>query len=144
MFLGRYEHSIDEKGRLTIPARYRELLADGAFVTMGLDGNLNVHPVAYFEELSARINKLAFNDPLARDLKRYLYSTADRCEIDKAGRILLPQFLREMAQLDGSVMLVGAGAYFEIWSPSNWAARNQAMQDQDVSQRFSSLDLPNV
>ena len=144
MFLGRYEHSIDEKGRLTIPARYRELLADGAFVTMGLDGSLNVHPVAYFEELSARINKLAFNDPLARDLKRYLYSTADRCEIDKAGRILLPQFLRDMAQLDGSVMLVGAGAYFEIWSPSNWAARNQAMQDQDVSQRFSSLDLPNV
>ncbi len=145
MFLGRYEHTIDEKGRLTIPARYRELLEDGAYVTQGFDHNLIVHPVASFEEMSARISQLAFTDPAARQLKRYIFSTAERCDIDKLGRILLPQFLREMAHLDGSVMLVGAGDYFEIWSPANWAQQDNTLQDTDsAAQRFSAISLPGL
>jgi MraZ protein len=143
MFLGRYEHSIDEKGRLTIPARYRELLEDGAYVTQGFDHNLIVHPIASFEELSAKVSQLAFTNPVARELKRFLFSTAERCEIDKAGRILLPQFLREMAKLDGAVVLVGAGTYFEIWSPSSWAQQNNSLQDTEATtQRFAALSLP--
>jgi MraZ protein len=143
MFLGRYEHTIDEKGRMTIPARYRELLEDGAYVTQGFDHNLIVHPVASFEEMSAKINRLAFTDPLARQLKRFIFSTAERCEIDRAGRILLPQFLRDVADLQGPILLIGAGSYFEIWSPSNWAAQNE--QDAvDASQRFAALNLPVV
>ncbi len=143
MFLGRYEHTIDEKGRMTIPARYRELLENGAYVTQGFDHNLIVHPVASFEEMSAKINRLAFTDPLARQLKRFIVSTAERCEIDRAGRILLPQFLRDVADLQGPIILIGAGSYFEIWSPSNWAAQNE--QDAtDASQRFAALDLPAV
>jgi MraZ protein len=145
MFLGRYEHSIDEKGRLTIPARYRELLEEGAYVTQGFDHNLIVHPVAAFEEMSSKVNQLAFTDPVARQLKRYIFSTAERCDIDKAGRILLPQFLRDMAKLDGSVILVGAGTYFEIWSPSNWVQQNETLQDTDAAtQRFAALSLPAV
>ena len=142
MFLGRYEHSIDEKGRLTIPARYRELLEQGAYVTQGIDPNLIVYPVASFEEMSARINQLAVTDPLARQFKRFIFSAAERCEIDKAGRILLPQFLREMANLDGSVLVVGAGDYFEIWSKDGWAQQNETWQDKDASERFSALNLP--
>lgn len=142
MFLGRYEHSIDEKGRLTIPARYRELLEEGAYVTQGFDHNLIVHPVASFEEMFTKVNQLAFTDPVARQLKRYIFSTAERCEIDKAGRILLPQFLRDMAHLNGSVVLVGAGAYFEIWSPSSWSLQNETLQDTDATQRFAALSLP--
>ncbi len=133
MFLGRYEHTIDEKGRLTIPARYRELLEDGAYVTQGFDHNLIVHPVASFEEMFTKVNQLAFTDPVARQLKRYIFSTAERCEIDKAGRILLPQFLRDMAHLNGSVVLVGAGEYFEIWSPSSWSQQNETLQDTDAT-----------
>ncbi len=143
MFLGRYEHSIDEKGRLTIPARYRDLLVEGAYVTQGFDHNLIVHPIASFEEMSARINQLAFTDPIARQLKRYIFSTAERCEIDKAGRILLPQFLREIARLDGSVILIGAGTYFEIWSPADWVQQNASLQDtESAAQRFAALSLP--
>lgn len=143
MFLGRYEHTIDEKGRLTIPARYRELLEDGAYVTQGFDHNLIVHPVSSFEEMSAKVNQLAFTDPVARQLKRYIFSTAERCDIDKAGRILLPQFLREIAKLDGTVMLVGAGSYFEIWSPSTWMQQNNSLQDTDATaNRFAALSLP--
>ncbi len=144
MFLGRYEHTIDDKGRLTIPARYRELLENGAYVTQGFDHNLIVHPVASFEEMSARVNQLAFTDPVARQLKRYIFSTAERCEIDKAGRILLPQFLREMAKVDGAVILVGAGAYFEIWSPAVWAQQNESLQDVEATtRRFAELSLPS-
>jgi MraZ protein len=145
MFLGRYEHNIDDKGRLTIPARYRELLEEGAYVTQGIDHNLIVHPVASFEEMSAKVNQLAFTDPVARQLKRYIFSNANRCDIDKAGRILLPQFLREIAQLDGTVILVGAGAYFEIWSPASWAQQNATLQDTDATaERFAALSLPGL
>jgi MraZ protein len=145
MFLGRYEHTIDEKGRLTIPARYRELLEDGAYVTQGFDHNLIVHPITSFEELSTKVNQLAFTDPIARQLKRYIFSTAERCDIDKAGRILLPQFLRDIAGLDGTVVLVGAGAYFEIWATSNWAHQNYTLQDTDAAaQRFAALSLPGL
>ena len=142
MFLGRYEHTIDEKGRLTIPARYRELLVDGAYVTQGFDHNLIVHPVASFEELSQRVNQLAFTDPIARQLKRFMFSTAERCEIDKMGRILIPQFLRNAANLDGTVMMVGAGNYFEIWSPQIWALQDEILQDNEAAQRFAALSLP--
>ena len=145
MFLGRYEHSIDEKGRLTIPARYRELLEEGAYVTQGFDHNLIVHPVASFEAIYAKVDQLAFTDPVARQLKRFIFSTAERCEIDKAGRILLPQFLREKASLDGSAVIVGAGAYFEIWSQSSWAQQNESLQDTDAAtQRFAALSLPTT
>ncbi len=143
MFLGRYEHTIDEKGRLTIPSRYRELLADGAYVTQGFDHNLIVHPIASFEEMSAKVNQLAFTDPVARQLKRYIFSTAERCEIDKAGRILLPLFLREVARLDGNVILIGSGTYFEIWSSADWAQQNASLQDTEAAaQRFAVLSLP--
>jgi MraZ protein len=142
MFLGRYEHNIDEKGRLTIPARYRDLLVNGAFVTQGFDHNLIVHPVTSFEELSLKVNQLAFTDPVARQLKRFMFSTAERCEIDRVGRILLPQFLREAAGLDGTVMLVGAGDYFEIWSLQGWAMQDELLQDTEATQRFAALNLP--
>jgi MraZ protein len=143
MFLGRYEHTVDEKGRLTIPSRYRELLAEGAYVTQGFDHNLIVHPIASFEEMSAKVNQLAFTDPVARQLKRYIFSTAERCEIDKAGRILLPLFLREVSGLDGNVILIGAGTYFEIWSSADWAQQNASLQDTEAAaQRFAALSLP--
>ena len=142
MFLGRYEHNIDEKGRLTIPARYRELLENGAYVTQGFDHNLIVHPSVFFEELSQKVNRLAYNDPNARQLKRFMFSTAERCDIDRVGRILIPQFLREAAGLSDVVMMVGAGDYFEIWAPEHWERQNQLLQDSETSQRFAALNLP--
>jgi MraZ protein len=144
MFFGRYEHTIDEKGRLTIPARYRELLENGAYVTRGFDNNLIVHPAASFEAMFSKVNQLSLTDPLARDLKRFIFSNTERCEIDRAGRILLPQFLRDVARLDGNALLIGSGSYFEIWSPANWATQDERMQESDLSQRFAAFDLPAV
>jgi MraZ protein len=143
MFLGRYEHNIDEKGRLTIPVRYRELLENGAYVTQGFDRNLMVLDAPSFEKMYEHVNQMSMTDPTARQLKRFIFSSAERVEIDRAGRMLLPQFLREAARLDASAMIIGVGDYFEIWSPLNWAQQNDLLQDADANmQRFAALNLP--
>jgi MraZ protein len=143
MFLGRYDHNIDEKGRLTIPARYRDLLVNGAYVTQGFDHNLIVLPAPSFEQMYGHVNELSMTDPTARQLKRLIFSSAERCEFDRAGRILLPQFLRDSVGLASSAILVGVGDYFEIWSPQDWAQQNELLQDTETTtQHFAALNLP--
>jgi MraZ protein len=142
MFLGQFEHTVDEKGRMTIPARFRELLEGGAYVTQGFDSNLIVLPTGAFQQIYQRVNQLSMTDPTTRQLKRLIFSYATRLEFDKAGRILLPQFLRETASLDGAAVVVGVGDYFEIWSVQHWADQNDNLRDADAnSQRFAALDL---
>jgi MraZ protein len=143
MFLGRYEHNIDEKGRLTIPVRYRELLENGAYVSQGFDRNLMVLDAPSFEKMYEHVNQMSMTDPTARQLKRFIFSSAERVDIDRAGRMLLPQFLREAARLNATAMVIGVGDYFEIWSPQNWAQQNDLLQDADANmQRFAALNLP--
>ncbi len=143
MFLGRYEHAIDEKGRITIPVRYRELLEDGAFVCQGFDKNLMVLTAASFERISERVSQISLTDPSARQLRRLIFSSAERCEFDRAGRLLLPQFLRENACLQEEAILIGVGSYFEIWSPQLWAQQNEQLQNAETTaERFAGLDLP--
>jgi len=142
MFLGQYEHNIDEKGRLTIPARFRELLEKGAYITQGLDQNLLVLPTEMFEQMYRKVSEQSFTDPKARMLRRLFFSNADRVEVDKAGRMLIPQFLRQSNQLDGAAVIVGAGEYFEIWSGTQWQEQQKELLDTDANQeRFSKLDL---
>ena len=143
MFLGRFEHTIDEKGRITVPARFRELLADGAYVTQGFDRNLIVLPAPSFEQMYQNVNQMSMTDPVARQLKRFIFANAVQVDFDRAGRMLLPQYLRESVNLDGNAMLVGVGDYFEVWSPQNWAQQNELMQDTEATTlRFAALNLP--
>ena len=143
MFLGQYQHNIDEKGRLTIPARYRDLLAaQGAYVTLGFDHYLMVLTVPSFEQVSMRVNRMSMTDPRARLLKRLIFSNAELVAVDKAGRILIPQFLREAVHLDSEAVVVGAGGYFEIWSPEFWSGQTNLMQDTEKDAlSFMDLDL---
>lgn len=142
MFLGQYRHTIDEKGRLTIPARYRELLENGAYVTQGFEKNLMVLTADKFEQLAQQTNRSSLTDQTARDVRRLLFSTAERLEMDKNGRMLLPQFLREFTGLDGEVMLVGVGTHFEIWPPDAWDKQISRLQDAEANaQRFAGLSL---
>jgi MraZ protein len=142
MFLGQYEHSIDDKGRVTIPARYRELLVDGAYITQGFDKNLMVMTPPTFEQIYQRVNQMNMADPVARQLRRLIFSNADHVEADKLGRILIPSFLRESAQLDAAAVVVGVGSHFEIWSPGLWRSQSEMLQNVDSNQqRFSVLDL---
>jgi len=142
MFLGQYEHTIDEKGRLTIPSKFRDLLQDGAYITQGFEQNLMVLTTATFDRVYARVNRLSMTDPVARQLKRLIFSNANRVEVDRVGRILIPQFLRSSAHLDGAAIMVGVGEYFEIWSPDRWQEQNTLLQDGEANaQRFAALDL---
>ena len=143
MFVGQYRHNLDDKGRLTVPARYREqLAAEGAYVLQGFESNLMVLTVPTYEAISRRISRMSLTDPTARLLRRLFFSTADRVEIDKAGRILLAQFLREAAGLDGDVVIVGVGDHFEIWSPQAWDQQVDQLQDVEANaQRFMTLEL---
>ncbi|MCX6065602.1 MAG: division/cell wall cluster transcriptional repressor MraZ [Chloroflexi bacterium] len=142
MFLGQYQHSLDEKGRLTIPAAFRDALGEGAFISQGFDRNLMVMSSAYFQQVYDRINALSITDSAARMLRRLIFSSAYQVEVDKAGRILLPQNLRQFLTINGEAMLVGQGEYFEIWMPAEWARQMQTLQDAEANaQRFSTLDL---
>ena len=143
MFLGRYHHTVDEKGRLTVPARYRDLLAaEGAYLTQGFDQNINVYPIPIFERISHRVNRLSMTDPSARLLRRLMFSNAELVVLDKAGRILGPHFLREELNLDGEAVIVGMGDYFEIWSPNQWVGQTAMMEESEpIAVRFMDLDL---
>lgn len=142
MFLGQYQHSIDDKGRLTIPARYRELLGEGAYVTQGLERNLMVMTAAHFQKVYERLEATSITDQAARDLSRLILANAYPIEIDKLGRILLPQNLRAFLNLEGEAAIVGVGKYFEIWTPADWAKKMEKLQDAEANaQRFAALNL---
>jgi MraZ protein len=120
MFLGEYEHSLDEKGRLAIPARFREELGEIVYVTRGFDRCLMGFTREKWEELSQQVSQLAVGARDARDLRRLLFSNAAELQPDRQGRILIPQNLREYANLGEQVILAGLSTYFEIWSSERW------------------------
>jgi MraZ protein len=129
MFLGEYRHTLDDKGRLTVPARYRQLLAEGGYITQGFDQNLMVLRERNFQAVIDRITKQAVTDPSVRELARVLFSQADFVQPDKSGRILVPQPMREKHHLDGELVIVGVGTYFEIWTPERWAAQTEHLDE---------------
>jgi len=142
MFLGQYEHSLDEKGRLTIPAAFRFGLGEGAYVTQGFDRNLMVMTKSYFELVYGRLSAMNITDQTARMVKRLVLSNAYQIEVDKAGRILIPTKLREFLALGNETALVGQGEYFEIWNPADWALQMENIQNTEANaQRYSALDL---
>ena len=144
MFLGEYRHTIDNKDRLTVPVRYRELIVDGAYILRGFDRNLMVLTDKAFEAISHRLDQMSMTDPLTRALRRLIMGSATHLDIDKAGRILIPEFLCEKAGLhcDQEAILVGQGSYFEIWSSDEWALQQQALDQTEANtERFKVLDL---
>jgi len=143
MFLGQYEHSIDEKGRLTIPSRYRDELSDEKLVlTTGFEHSLLALTPELFKIVSTQIRSKPITDPTSRQFRRYFYSNAQELEIDKAGRILVPAFLRDAANLKENTVLAGNGEYFELWSPELWKAKQEELSDSDANdERFKALDL---
>jgi MraZ protein len=142
MFLGQYTHSIDSKGRLTVPVRFRASLASGAFVTQGFERNLMVYTTESFHRLAQRATTLTTTDPEARAVRRVIFGGATEVQLDSAGRILIPPFLREYAQLDAETTIVGAGEYFELWNESGWQDELGDVTDPDINaRRFINFDL---
>ena len=142
MFLGQFVHSFDDKSRLTVPSKYRESLSGGAYVVQGLDKNLWVLTSSAFETIFQRLMAMNLMDPAARSLRRLILGNASQLELDSAGRILIPQVLRELAGLENEAVLVGQGDYFEVWSPVNWNEEKIQLQSAtDNPDRYATLNL---
>jgi MraZ protein len=132
MFLGQFQHNLDDKGRLMIPARFRETLEGGATITQGFDKCLMVLTDDYFKQVYERLETMSLTDPTTRLLRRLILANAYPVEVDKVGRILVPQNLRAFVHLE----------YFEVWKPVDWNEQMAKLQNVEAnSQRFAALDL---
>ena len=141
MFMGEYNHTIDTKGRLIIPAKFREQLGNEFVVTKGLDGCLFVFPMNEWELFEQKLRTLPLTQKSARKFTRFFVAGATECELDKQGRILLPQTLREFAQLEKDVVLSGNLKRVEIWSKANWTDNNAYDDMDDIAEQMTDLGL---
>ena len=121
MFLGNYEHTIDDKGRLTIPSKFREELEGGVVVTRGLDGCLWAFSRSEWEILAEKISSLPTTNQAARNFARLMFSNASDSIPDRQGRVLIPQSLRDYAGIDNETILIGVMNRVEIWNPAKWS-----------------------
>lgn len=122
MFFGEYEHTIDDKNRLTLPARFRDALAGGVVITRGLDECLDVYPRAEWNaNVEARLAQLDSFSREARELKRFFFAGAADADLDKQGRVLVPPALARHASLDREVVVAGVHDHLEIWDRTAWA-----------------------
>lgn len=140
MFTGEYEHSIDAKGRIIVPAKYREGLGEEFTVTLGLDGCLFVYPDKEWESFVEKLKNLPGNKE-GRQLQRYFLAGAASCEMDKQGRILIPQKLRDAAGLTKDIVFVGVISKLEIWSKEKWEANNIYENMDEIAEHMSEYDL---
>lgn len=139
MFMGEYNHTIDAKGRLIVPAKFREVLGDQFVVTKGLDGCLFVYPDQEWTAFEEKLRTLPLTNKNARQFTRFFLAGAAACEVDKQGRILLPQVLRDFAKLEKDVVLVGVASRIEIWSKEVWDA-SISTYDTDMDEVAENME----
>jgi MraZ protein len=140
MLLGEHDHSLDDKNRLTLPAKLREELGDGVVVSRGMDGCLYAYAAADWEELAARIRSL---DPLSREsrmMRRHFFSGAVRADLDKQGRMVLPAALLESAGIAREVTVAGVYDHLEIWDRAKWREHLREVEGsaEDVAERLAN------
>lgn len=141
MFLGEFTHNIDDKGRLTIPARFRGELAAGLVVTRGFDHNLMVYPKDEWEPVAEKIKGMPLTNPRARRLRWRIFSQAANLTPDRQGRILLPQELRDAVGIEGEAVIVGMYNYVEIWSVPAWDEVREIIENEDDAEQWADLPL---
>ena len=141
MFLGRFSHSLDTKGRLAIPARFRDALGADVVITRGIDRCLSLYPISAWQPLADKVSSLSISDPDARTFRRMVFAEAANAEFDRQGRILIPPELRRYAGLDREAVVVGMHTYVEIWSPEAWESQSEMMEQEgsSIAQRLAAL-----
>lgn len=128
MFIGEYNHSLDEKGRISVPARFRSALKEGAVVTRGLDKCLFLYAKAEWEKMAERIAALPLSQANSRAFARLMLAGAMDAEPDKQGRIMVPEYLREYAGMKKNVVLAGVGSRLELWDKAEWDDYKQSTE----------------
>lgn len=141
MFMGQYSHTIDAKGRLIVPSKFRDKLGSEFVATKGLDGCLFVYPNEEWEKIEEKFRSIPLTTKDARKFSRFFFAGAAVCEVDKQGRILLPQVLREFADLQKDVMLVGVLSRIEIWSKDRWDDTGSYDDMDEIAEHMAELGL---
>ena len=141
VFMGEFNHTIDAKGRLIIPSRFREELGQEFVMTKGLDGCLFVFPQNEWESFQGKLKTLPLINKDARKFSRFFMAGAAPCEMDKQGRTLIPANLREKAGLEKDIVFVGVMGKVEIWSKERWAENDDFDNVDDIAEHMSDLGL---
>lgn len=141
MFMGEYNHTIDAKGRMIVPSKFREQLGNEFVVTKGLDGCLFVYPNEEWHNIEEKFRNVPLTTKDARKFSRFFFAGAATCELDKQGRILIPPVLREFADLQKDVVSVGVLNRIEIWSKDKWLDCNSYDDMDEIAEHMADLGL---
>ncbi len=131
MFTGEYRHSVDGKGRIAVPSKFRAQLDAGAVVSRWLDSCLAIHTKAGWESLADKVATLQITDEPSRLFQRFIFAGAVEATLDGQGRVLIPTYLRELVGLQGEAVIVGSRDHAEIWAPARWDDYRRALEDPD-------------
>lgn len=143
MFIGRYYHTLETKGRLAIPRQFRSQLKSGGVITRGLDGCLFLFPDSSWKKLSAKLASLPLTSKAGRDFTRLLVQQASQLELDSQGRTLIPEHLRDLAQLTKKIVVAGALTRIEIWDQTNYHTHLEKLEHNStqIEEEISNLDI---
>jgi MraZ protein len=143
LFYGEYQHSVDQKGRVIIPAKFRDGLGEKFILTKGLDNCLFVYSEEEWINLEAKIKSLPFTNKDVRAFARFFFAGATECELDKQGRILIPQNLRDHAKLDKDIYLIGVSTRVEIWDKAKWEeyCSEDNISPDEIAEKMAMLGI---
>ena len=141
MFMGEYNHTIDTNGRLIIPSKFRAQLGEEFVITKGLDGCLSIYPMDEWITFEEKLKALPLTNKNARTFARFFVSSANTCELDKQGRILVPSTLREFAGLEKDVVLTGNINRIEIWSKEKWNENNNYDDMDAIAENMAEMGI---
>jgi MraZ protein len=143
MFIGEYQHAVDDKGRLAIPIKFRNDLAKGAVVTRGLDNCLFLYSKEEWAKQAEKMAKLPFSKANSRAFSRLMFAGAMDVEIDKQGRVVIPDYLRKFATINKKVVVAGLYDRIEIWDEEGWEKYKQGTEKSavDIAEKLEELDV---
>ena len=141
MLIGEYEHTIDAKGRLSMPSKLRRDMGEAFIVTKGLDGCLFAFSQDEWKNFETKLKALPLSDKNARNFVRFFLAGATECEIDKQGRFLIPGNLREAAKLEKEAVIIGVGTRLEIWNKEIWSSKNEEISADEIAENMTMLGI---
>lgn len=141
MLIGEYEHTIDAKGRLSMPAKLRRDMGEAFIVTKGLDGCLFAFSSDEWMNFETKLKALPLSDKNARNFVRFFLAGATECELDKQGRFLIPSNLREAASLEKEAVIIGVGTRLEIWNKETWASKDEEISADEIAENMTMLGI---
>ena len=141
MLIGEYEHTIDVKGRLSLPAKLRRDMGEVFIVTKGLDGCLFAFSQEEWKNFESKLKSLPLSDKNARNFVRFFLAGATECELDKQGRFLIPNNLTQAATLDKEAIIIGVGTRLEIWDKQKWVSKDEEISADEIAENMTMLGI---